>query len=178
MYNVSINHCYLALVYCYAYLFVSLPCLVPPPHITVSVDPAVDPIYSSTAVNLTCTALLAEEVDTATVATATWTSPISALQPTDRNRISVTQAISVGERMFESILVFEPVDFQKDSGLHTCQMDISSNVMSAIEDHLILPVVNNNSTSLTPVGKRIRSPCIIAKCYKKQKLYISYNCME
>ena len=45
--------------------------VVPPPVVTVSVDPAVDPIYSSTAVNLTCTAVLAEEVDTATMAVAT-----------------------------------------------------------------------------------------------------------
>ena len=98
------------------------------------------------------------------MATATWTSPISALQPTDRNRIFVTQAINVGERMFESTLVFEPVDFEEDNGLHTCQMAISSKVMPGVEASLILPVVNNNITNVTSIGKRIRNPCIIVKC--------------
>ena len=127
--------------------------LVAPPVVTVAVSPAVDPIYSSTAVNLTCTAVLAEEVDTATMAMATWTGPSTTnggfgQQPTDPSRITVVPPVSVGEGVLEGVLVFFPVDFQEDNGLHTCEMIISSNTMSTIEDSLIEDITANGSTTV------------------------------
>ena len=131
--------------------------LVPPPVVTVRIDPVVDPIYSSTAINLTCTAVLAEEVDTATMAMATWTGPkggtndVICQQPSD-SRICVVEAVSVGERMFESILVFYPVDFEKDNGLHTCDMTITSNTMFTVEDSLILDATNSGNINISVLG--------------------------
>ena len=125
--------------------------LVPPPLITVAIKPAVDPIYSSTAVNLTCTAVLAEEVDTATMAMATWTGSLGQ-QPTDPSRISVIPAISVGARTFESVLVFYPVHFKEDNGSHTCQMIITSNTMDFLQDSLIENTTNSENTTIVVKG--------------------------
>ena len=124
------------------------------------------PIYTSTAVNLTCTAVLAEEVDTATMAMATWTGPTDsggafAQQPTDPNRTTVVPAVSVGNRMYESILEFHPVDFEEDDGLHTCQMTISSNVMYALQNGLIRSIANSINITLTPVGEGTINPYIL-----------------
>ena len=133
-------------------------CIVPPPVVTVRVVPAVDPIYSSTAINLTCTAVLAEEVDTATMAMATGTGPtggtngVICQQPTV-SRICVVEAVSVGERMLESILVFYPVDFEKDTGLHRCDMTISSNTMFLIEDTVIESSTNSGSINMVVEGQ-------------------------
>ena len=162
MYKVCFNYCYV-IVQCISFCFLSL---VPPPLITFAVDPAVDPIYSSTAVNFTCTAVLAEEVDTATMAMATWTGPtgtngVFGQQPTDPNRISVIPAVSVGERVYESILMFYPVDFEEDNGLHTCQIKISSNVTSMLENNLILPATNINNTIITAIGEGTKNLCIL-----------------
>ena len=131
--------------------------LVPPPVVTVGVDPAVDPIYSSTAINLTCTAVLAEEVDTATMAMATWTGPkggtndVLCQQPTFSS-ICVVEAVSAGERIFESILVFYPVDFDEDDGLHTCYMTISSNTAFPFEDALILDTTKSGNRIISVEG--------------------------
>ena len=133
---------------CICLLFFSL---VSPPLITVAVNPAVDHIYSSTAVNLTCTAVLAEEVDTVTMATATWTGSLGQ-QPTDSDRISVTPAINVTERTFESVLVFYPVDFKEDNGSHTCKMTISSNTMDSLQDSLIEDNSNTSNTTIIVKG--------------------------
>ena len=130
--------------------------IVPPPVVSVKVDPAVGPIYSSTAVNLACTAELSEEVDTPTVAVASWTGPTGTgdlgQQPTDPNRISVMQAVSAGERMFESILEFNPIDFEEDSGLHTCNMSISSNTTLSLEDALILDTTKSGNRNISVKG--------------------------
>ena len=48
----------------------------------------------------------------------------------------MVEAVSTGEGMFESILVFYPVDSQEDDGVHTCDMTINSNTMLA-EDNFI-----------------------------------------
>ena len=75
------------------------------------------------------------------MAMATWTGPtggtngVICQQPTV-SPICVVEAVSVGERMFESILVFYPVDVEEDTGLHTCDMTINSNTMLA-EDNFI-----------------------------------------
>ena len=87
------------------------------------------------------------------MAMVTWTGPtgtnvVFGQQPTDPKRISVMSAVSVGERMFESILVFYPVDFQEDNGVHTCEMTISSNTMSSTEDSLIEDVTNTGNTTM------------------------------
>lgn len=131
--------------------------VVPPPVVSVKVDPAVDPIYSSTALNLTCIAELAEEVDTITMAVASWTGPTGTgdlgQQPTDSNRISVLPAVRVGERMFESILLFDPIDFEEDSGLHICNMNISSNTTLSLEDALILDSMKSGNTNISVKGE-------------------------
>ena len=133
----------------------SLLCLVPPPFVNITVDPAVDPIYSSTAVNLTCTAVLAEEVDTATIPTAAWTSPTGTVscvfdpQSIDSCRISMIPADIVGERLFESTLVYYPVDHEMDNGLHTCKMNIISNAMSSGEDSLIEDATNSGNANVS-----------------------------
>ena len=141
MYKVCSKYCY-SIIQC---VYLGFSPLVPPPVVTVSVDPVIDPIYSSTAVNFTCTAVLAEVVDTATVAIATWTGAFGQ-QPTDPNRISVIPAVNVAERRFESILVFLPVDFEEDSGLHICDIIISSNTMFSLQDSLIEDATNNGNT--------------------------------
>ena len=82
------------------------------------------------------------------MALATWTGPnvtngACGQQPTVDNRICVIPAFSVGQRMFESILVFYPVDYQEDNGLHTCQMAISSNTTFFLKDSLIEDATDN-----------------------------------
>ena len=141
-----------------AIVFIFLFSLVSPPAVTVTVSPeAVDPIYTSTAINLTCTAVLSEDVDTATTATATWTGPTSnssvfGQQPTDLDRISVRPAVSMGERMFESILILYPTDFEEDSGLHTCQMTVSSNTMLMLQDSLIVSSASSGNRTIEVEG--------------------------
>ena len=115
-----------------------------------------NPIYSSTAVNLTCSFELAKEVDTTTMAVVSWTGPTGTgdldQQPVDPSRIFVMQAVSVGERMFESTLVFYPVDFDEDSGLHICDIDISSNTTLSFEDGLILATTNYGHINISVKG--------------------------
>ena len=96
-------------------------------------------------------------MDTDTVARATWTGPngindVFGQQPINFNRISVVSAVSMAERMFESTLVFHPVDFEEDSGLHTCDVTISSNTMFSLEDTLIEDVTNDGSTFIIVKG--------------------------
>ena len=151
--------------------------LVPPPVVTVAVSPAVDPIYSSTAINLTCTAVLAEEVDTNTRSMATWTGPTDnnggqGQQPTDPNRISVMPAVSVGERMFESILMFNPVDYEEDNGNHTCEMTIISNTGLSLEDSLIEDGINNGKSVVVVQGWWCKCTCI-SKYYFDMPFWLS-----
>ena len=87
---------------------------------------------------------------------ATWTGPkggtndVICQQPTVSG-ICVVEAVSVGERMFESILVFYPVDIQGDAGVHTCDVSISSNTMLT-EDALIQTNTNNGSIDMVVEG--------------------------
>ena len=80
-------------------------------------------------------------MDTATMAMATWTGPnggtndVICQQPST-SRICVVEAVSAGERMFESILVFYPVDFQEDTGLHRCAMTINTNTMLREDNYI------------------------------------------
>ena len=65
-------------------------------------------IYESTLLVITCNATVPSVVDTGVSATVTWTGP-NGIVNTD-GHITVDQAVSVDDNVFQSLLTFQPVD--------------------------------------------------------------------
>ena len=102
--------------------------LVPPPSMSVSLSPS-GTIYESTLLVISCNATVPSVVDTGVSATVTWTGP-NGIVNTD-GRITVDQAVSVDDNVFQSLLTFQPVDNGEiqgtnDTGQYTCEMVVSS----------------------------------------------------
>lgn len=87
---------------------------------TMTRSPTVDIIYVGTALNLTCFAVLAAEVDTAVIASSWWTGP-DGQQLADTYRVTILPVASIGGREYRSIAMFAAVD-DTDNGNYECQI--------------------------------------------------------
>ena len=111
-----------------------------------------DIIYESTPLNITCTATLPSVVNTPVSAMVSWINPSDEIiTSTNDGRVTVLPAEMISNNIFESILIFYPVDNgdeepSDDQGKYTCEMTISST------DNLILNGVNNITESITIEG--------------------------
>ena len=129
----------------FSHVYISLP--VPPPTMSVSLSPS-SIIYESTLLVITCNATLPSTVDTDVTATVTWTGPNGLVNT--NGRIIVYPAVSVDNNVFQSQLTFQPVDNGdtekevNDAGQYTCEMAISSNDISLIDNN-----IDNNDLILT-----------------------------
>ena len=109
-------------------------------------SPSTSPIYETTAVNLTCLAILdAGVVNTAVTVSSVWTGP-SGVQLVSSSRITVMDMLQ--SPPYTSVLVFNPVD-DVDSGEYQCNMTVSQN--------------NNNTAILPSTSSKIGSLNITSK---------------
>ena len=114
-----------------------------------------DTIYESTPLNITCTATLPNVVNTPVSAMVSWINPSDEIiTNTDDSRVTVLPAGMISNNIFESTLIFYPVDNGDvgpfdDQGKYTCEMTISST------DNLILNGINNISENITVEGKQL-----------------------
>ena len=115
-------------------------------------SPSSGPIYESTNFNLTCIGTLLSVVDTTVSATIFWFDPQGNIIPVESRRM-ITNVTSNGNNMFESTLVFLPIDNGdhnsnfNDTGTYTCQMNISSS------DPLIVSGINSTTDTITVQSK-------------------------
>ena len=109
-------------------------------------SPSTSPIYETTAVNLTCLAILdAGVVNTAVTVSSVWTGP-SGVQLVSSSHITVMDMLQ--SPPYTSVLVFNPVD-DVDSGEYQCNMTVSQN--------------NNNTAILPSTSSKIGSLNITSK---------------
>ena len=111
-----------------------------------------DTIYESTPLNITCTATLPSVVNTPVSAMVSWINRNDEIIAND-SRVTVLPAEMINNNIFESVLIFYPVDNGDegpfdDQGKYTCEMTISS------ANNLILNGVNNIPESITVEGKQ------------------------
>ena len=91
-----------------------------------------DTIYESTPLNITCTATLPSVVNTPVSAMVSWINPSNEIiTSTNDGRVTVLPAEMISNNIFESVLIFYPVDNgdegpSDDEGEYTCEMTISS----------------------------------------------------
>ena len=111
-----------------------------------------DTIYESTPLNITCTATLPSVVNTPVSAMVSWITPSNEIiTSTNDGRVTVLPAEMINNNIFESVLIFYPVDNgdegpSDDEGEYTCEMTISST------NNLILNGVNNITENITVEG--------------------------
>ena len=111
-----------------------------------------DTIYESTHPNITCTATLPSVVNTPVSAMVSWINPSNEIiTSTNDGRVTVLPAEMISNNIFESVLIFYPVDNgdegpSDDEGEYTCEMTISST------NNLILNGVNNITENITVEG--------------------------
>ena len=114
-----------------------------------------DTIYESTSLNISCTATLPSVVNTPVSAMVSWINPSNEIiTSTNDGRVTVLPAEMIRNNIFESVLIFYPVDNGDegpfdDQGEYTCDMNISST-----DNFLILNAVNNITESITVEGKQ------------------------
>ena len=111
-----------------------------------------DTIYESTSLNITCIATLPSVVDTTVSAMVSWINPSNdIITSTNDGRVTVLPAEMISNNIFESVLMFFPVDNgdegpSDDEGEYTGEMTISST------NNVILNGVNNITENITVEG--------------------------
>ena len=114
-----------------------------------------DTIYESTPLNITCTATLPSVVNTPVSAMVSWINPSNEIiTNTDDSRVTVLPVEMISNNIFESTLIFYPVDNGDvgpfdDQGKYTCEITISST------DNLILNGINSITENITVEGKQL-----------------------
>ena len=109
-------------------------------------SPSTSPLYETTAINLTCLAILdAGVVNTAVTVSSVWTGP-SGVQLNSSSRITVMDMLQ--SPPYTSVLVFNPVD-DVDSGEYQCNMTVSQ----ASNNTAILPSTMTAARSIQIIRK-------------------------
>ena len=125
------------------YYFVVFP--VPSPQLNITVSPSTSLLYETTAINLTCLAILnADVVNTAVTVSSVWTGP-SGVQLNSSSHITVMDMLQ--SPPYTSVLVFNPVD-DVDSGEYQCNMTVSQNNNNTA----ILPSMNSSNITIEITG--------------------------
>ena len=142
------------LIHSYHYIFLHV---VPSPQVLITTSPSMQPFYESTALNITCLVNIPEVVNTPYSTSFSWINPSgNRISSTNDGRVTVYPSESVGDNMYQSILVFSPVDNGdngefNDIGTYTCQITIST----ANSNDLILGTTDNTTLEILITGKYI-----------------------
>ena len=128
--------------------------VVPSPQVLITTSPSMEPFYESTALNITCLVNISEVVNTPYSTSFSWINPSgNRINSTNDGRVTVYPSESVGDNMYQSILVFSPVDNGdngefNDIGTYTCQITIST----ANNNDLILGTTDNTTREILITG--------------------------
>ena len=104
-------------------------------------------LYSGTSLQLTCTVILNDVVDTGVMVGAVWRRGGEAVATT--NRITVSTITAVSESEYQTSLAISPLDSSADSGYYTCESVVSSSPASVF----ILTATTLESVSVTVAGE-------------------------
>ena len=114
--------------------------------------PSKSPLYETTVVNLTCSAILdTNVVNTAVTVSSVWTGP-SGVQLVSSSRITVMDMLQ--SPPYTSVLVFNPVD-DVDSGEYQCNMTVSQNNSNTA----ILPSTMTAARSIQIIRRKLTHSC-------------------
>ena len=146
------------LIHSYHYIFLYyIIHVVPSPQVLITTSPSMEPLYESTALNITCLVDIPEVVIAPYSTSFSWINPSgNRISSTNDGRVTVYPSESVRDNMYQSILVFSPVDNGdngefNDMGIYTCQITIST----ANNNDLILGTTDNTTREILITGKYI-----------------------
>ncbi len=120
-------------------------CLVPEPTISISTIPGLDQaIYTGTTLQMTCSIVLSESVDTTVEVGIVWRKGGETVSTGGHS--SVSDTMSVDETSYESTLTISPVDSTTDNGHYSCAVTVRPTptstfiVMATAEDTMTITV--------------------------------------
>ena len=115
--------------------------LVPPPDVTIAMNPSSGPIIEGTVLNLTCTTTISTFVTTTVNVISVWTNSLGQV-------VSTTNSTLLPENIgtYENNLVFNPV-VSKNTGEYVCEIRITS------DNDFLVDGVGNATINFTVDGK-------------------------
>ena len=115
--------------------------LVPPPDVTIAMNPSSGPIIEGTVLNLTCTTTISTFVTTTVNVISVWTNSLGQV-------VSTTNSTLLPENIgtYENNLVFNPV-VSKNTGEYVCEIRITS------DNDFLVNGVGNATINFTVDGK-------------------------